>query len=204
LRPDLIGCPVGAGKPFDRTSEQAMAMEIGSTAAAPKGMAMKAEPKAGMSKAGEAEGAEGAGGVTPKDFLENFHKLPNARFKNTPSGLGIAVLNEGSGAGAVKGASLKVRYTGWLENGTKFDSSEDKGQPFEFKLGSGQVIQGWEEALAGAKPGDKRQIVIPASLAYGSRQVGNIPPNSNLIFNIEVESVSELPPNPKGTMTVVA
>lgn len=179
-------------------------MDIGSTAAAPKGAMKKAEAKSGAMKLGEASRMEGPGGINPRDFLESFHKFPNSRFKNTPSGLAIAVLANGSGTSAVKGAMVKVRYTGWLENGTKFDSSEDKGQPFEFRLGSGQVIQGWEEALAGAKAGERRQIVIPASLAYGSRQVGNIPPNSTLIFNIEVESVSELPPNPKGTMSVVA
>ncbi len=180
-----------------------MAMEIGSSTGGIMGAAPKPEAKAGgPAKAGDAGAA--VAGAAPRDFLEAFHKLPNARFKHTPSGLGIAVLNEGSGAGAVKGASIKVHYTGWLENGTKFDSSEDKGQPFEFKLGMGQVIQGWEEALAGAKPGERRQIVVPASLAYGSRQVGNIPPGSTLIFNIEVESVSELPANPKGTMSVVA
>jgi len=179
-----------------------MAMEIGSsTGGALMGAATKPEAGGAAGKAGEA-GA--AGGVAGRDFLDSFHKLPDARFKHTPSGLSIAVLSEGSGTTAVKGASVKVRYTGWLENGTKFDSSEDKGQPFEFKLGSGQVIQGWEEALAGAKPGEKRQIVVPASLAYGSRQVGNIPPNATLVFNIEVESVGDLPPNPKGTMSIVA
>jgi FKBP-type peptidyl-prolyl cis-trans isomerase len=179
-------------------------MDIGSTTAAPKGSMAKPEPKGGAIKLGETGRAEGPGGANPRDFLENFHKFPNSRFKNMPSGLEVAVLNDGSGTTAAKGAMLKVRYTGWLENGTKFDSSEDKGQPFEFRLGSGQVIQGWEEALAGAKAGERRQIVIPASLAYGSRQVGNIPPNSTLIINIEVESVSELPPNHKGTMSVVA
>jgi FKBP-type peptidyl-prolyl cis-trans isomerase len=178
-----------------------MAMEIGSSTGGM--MAVAPKPEAGAAaKAGDAGTA--VAGAGPRDFLENFHKLPDGRFKNTPSGLAIAVLKEGSGSGAVKGASVKVHYTGWLENGTKFDSSEDKGQAFEFKLGSGQVIQGWEEALAGAKPGERRQIVVPASLAYGSRQVGNIPPGSTLIFNIEVESVSDLPANPKGTMSVVA
>jgi FKBP-type peptidyl-prolyl cis-trans isomerase len=166
-------------------------MEIGSSLGAPKGGVQQAE-----AKAGEAGGA--------RDFFDAFHKLPDGRFKHTPSGLRIAVLSEGHGAPAVKGATLKVHYSGWLEDGTKFDSSEDKGQPLEVKLGAGQVIQGWEEALAGIKPGEKRQIVIPPNLAYGNRQVGNIPPGSTLIFNIEVESVSELPANPKGTMSVVA
>lgn len=177
-----------------------MGMEIGSNAK--MGAAYKPEPATnGYAGAGEAGAAAGAG---PRGFLESFHKLPDARFKHTPSGLAIATLSDGSGTPAGKGASVKVRYTGWLEDGTKFDSSEDKGQPFEFKLGSGQVIQGWEEALAGAKPGERRQIVVPASLAYGSRQVGNIPPNSTLIFDVEVVSVGDLPPNPKGTMSIMA
>jgi len=181
-----------------------MAMDIGSATGAPMASMGKPEPKGGAAKLGETGGAEGAGGTAPRDFLTAFHRLPNSRFKNMPNGLAIAVTNEGSGTTAIKGAMLKVRYTGWLENGTKFDSSEDRDQPFEFRLGSGQVIQGWEEALAGAKAGERRQVVIPATLAYGSRQVGNIPPNSNLIFNIEIEGVSELPPNPKGTMSVMA
>jgi len=168
-----------------------MGMEIANTMGSPMGGVSQAEAKAGE-----------AGGV--RDFFESFHKLPDSRFKQSPSGLRIAVISEGHGPAAVKGATLKVRYTGWLPDGTKFDSSEDKGQPFELKLGSGQVIQGWEEALSGIKAGEKRQIQIPPSLAYGNRQVGNIPPGSTLIFNIEVESVSELPPNPKGTMSVVA
>ena len=147
-------------------------------------------------KPGEATGA--------KDFFQNFHKLPDSRFKQSPSGLRVAVMAEGNGTTAVKGSMVKVRYTGWLTDGTKFDSSEDKGEPIELKLGSGQVIQGWEEALAGMKPGEKRQIVIPANLAYGARQVGSIPPNSTLIFNIELESVSNPPPNAKGTMSVIA
>jgi FKBP-type peptidyl-prolyl cis-trans isomerase len=176
-----------------------MAMEIGSTLAGAMPAAAKPEAKAGATKAGD---AGGAGGL--KDFLENFHRLPDGRFKRTPSGLGVAVTAEGGGTPATTGAMLTVRYTGWLENGTKFDSSEDKGQPFEFKLGTGQVIQGWEEALAGAKPGERRQLVIPASLAYGQRQVGNIPPGSTLVFNVVVEAVSAPPANPKGTLSVMA
>lgn len=168
-----------------------MAMEIGNSMGAPMGGVGQAE-----GKPGEANGA--------KEFFESFHKLPDSRFKQSASGLRTAVVSEGKGTTAVKGATLKVHYTGWLPDGTKFDSSEDKGQPLELKLGSGQVIQGWEEALAGMKPGEKRQIVIPPNLAYGARQVGTIPPNSTLIFNIEVESVASLPANPKGTMSVVA
>jgi FKBP-type peptidyl-prolyl cis-trans isomerase len=190
---------------FSRAKEQAaMGMEIGGSAGGAKmGTAYKPEAAAnGHAKAGESGAA--TAGVGSRDFLEAYHKLPDARFKHTASGLAIATLSDGNGAGASKGASIKVRYSGWLEDGTKFDSSEDKGQPFEFKLGSGQVIQGWEEALAGAKPGERRQIVVPASLAYGNRQVGNIPPNSTLIFDIEVVSVGDLPPNPKGTMSIMA
>ena len=168
-----------------------MGMEIGNNLGAPKGGIQQAEAKAGETGAA-------------RDFFEAFHKLPDARFKQSPTGLRIAVMAEGHGAPAVKGATLKLHYTGWLEDGTKFDSSEDKGQAFEVRLGSGQVIQGWEEALAGMKPGEKRQIVIPPNLAYGSRQVGTIPPGSTLVFNIQLESVSQPPPNPKGTMSVVA
>jgi FKBP-type peptidyl-prolyl cis-trans isomerase len=166
-------------------------MDVGSSTSAAMGAMMKPDAKA-------------PGDAASRDLFTSFHKLPDARFKQSPTGLRVAVIGEGDGAAATKGATLKVRYTGWLEDGTKFDSSEDKGQPLELKLGTGQVIQGWEEALSGMKAGEKRQIVIPASLAYGNRQVGNIPPGATLIFNIELQSVSDAPANPKGTMSVIA
>lgn len=142
--------------------------------------------------------------VNKKDFLESFNVLPEDRFRTTGSGLKVAVLSEGQGKPLASGMRIKVEYTGWLQNGNKFDTSVGKGQPFEFTLGSGQVIKGWEEGLAGMKPGERRQLVIPANLAYGARQVGKIPPNSTLIFNIEAVAVEGVAGNSKGNLSVFA
>lgn len=95
----------------------------------------------------------------------------------------------GTGAEAVNGATISVHYVGTLTNGTKFDSSIDRGQPFEFVLGAGQVIQGWEKGFVGMKVGGKRKLIIPADLAYGARAVGPIPANSTLIFEVELLGV---------------
>ena len=142
--------------------------------------------------------------VSKKDFLEAFKVLPEGRFRTTSSGLKVAVLSEGKGKPATNGMRLKVEYTGWLQDGKQFDTSVGKGKPFEFSLGSGQVIKGWEEGLAGMKPGERRQLVIPANLAYGGRQVGKIPPDSVLIFNIEAVAVESAPSSPKGKLSVFA
>jgi peptidylprolyl isomerase len=84
-----------------------------------------------------------------------------------------------------------VNYTGWLMNGTKFDSSRDPGRtPFEFTLGKGEVIKGWDEGLATMKVGGRRQLIIPANLAYGTAGSGSIPPNSDLVFDVELLSVT--------------
>ncbi|MBU0546857.1 MAG: FKBP-type peptidyl-prolyl cis-trans isomerase [Patescibacteria group bacterium] len=100
----------------------------------------------------------------------------------------IEILKEGSGDGAENGDSLKVHYTGTLEDGTKFDSSLDRGEPFVFTLGAGQVIKGWDKGLLEAKVGEKRKLTIPSELAYGQSGAagGKIPANATLIFEIEV------------------
>ena len=96
----------------------------------------------------------------------------------------------GTGAEAVKGKQVSVHYTGWLTDGKKFDSSKDRGQPFRFALGGGQVIQGWDQGVAGMKVGGKRKLIIPAALAYGNQAVGNvIPANSVLVFEVELLGV---------------
>lgn len=107
----------------------------------------------------------------------------------TPSGLQYWDITAGSGATAVPGETVSVHYTGWLTDGTQFDSSVDRGQPYEFPLGAGRVIKGWDEGVAGMKVGGKRQLRIPPDLAYGSRGVGSIPPNSTLIFDVELLEV---------------
>ena len=109
-------------------------------------------------------------------------------------GLGIEDTVVGTGAEAVKGQRVSVHYTGWLNNngekGKKFDSSVDRGSPFEFPLGAGAVIKGWDEGVAGMKVGGKRTLFIPAALGYGSRGAGGvIPPNADLIFDVELLDV---------------
>ena len=138
------------------------------------------------------------------DFLEAFQVMPQGRFRETGSGLKVAVLREGSGTPLENGMRLKVKYTGWLPDGTRFDSSTDRNQPFELVLGTGRVIRGWEEGLAGIKPGERRQLIVPPQLAYGDRQQGKIPPGSTLIFNVEAVAVEAATSNPKGNMSVVA
>jgi len=108
----------------------------------------------------------------------------------TPTGLKYTDLQVGDGPEARPGNNVSVHYTGWLENGTKFDSSLDRRSPFNFNLGGGQVIQGWDQGVAGMKVGGKRRLTIPASLGYGARGAGGvIPPNATLIFEVELLGV---------------
>lgn len=105
----------------------------------------------------------------------------------TPSGLQYVDLVKGSGREAHVGETAVVHYTGWLENGTKFDSSVDRGDPFSFRLGAGRVIKGWDEGVVGMNIGTKRKLTIPPHLGYGRRGAGQvIPPNATLIFEVEL------------------
>jgi FKBP-type peptidyl-prolyl cis-trans isomerase FkpA len=108
----------------------------------------------------------------------------------TASGLVIEDLVVGEGATAGAGQRVSVHYTGWLENGNKFDSSKDRGEPFMFSLGRGEVIRGWDEGVSGMKVGGKRKLTIPSNLGYGSRGAGGvIPPNATLLFEVELLGV---------------
>jgi FKBP-type peptidyl-prolyl cis-trans isomerase len=108
----------------------------------------------------------------------------------TSSGLRYEVLKAGTGAEAATGRKVAVHYTGWLTDGTKFDSSVDRGTPFDFTLGAGQVIKGWDEGVAGMRVGEKRKLTIPPDLGYGARGAGGvIPPNATLVFEVELLDV---------------
>jgi FKBP-type peptidyl-prolyl cis-trans isomerase FkpA len=108
----------------------------------------------------------------------------------TASGLTYEDIESGTGAVAKSGQKAKVHYTGWLTSGQKFDSSKDRNEPFEFLVGAGQVIKGWDEGVAGMKVGGKRRLTIPPSLGYGARGAGGvIPPNANLVFEVELLGV---------------
>ncbi|NJP10648.1 MAG: FKBP-type peptidyl-prolyl cis-trans isomerase [Leptolyngbyaceae cyanobacterium RU_5_1] len=111
-------------------------------------------------------------------------------YVTTASGLKYLDLVEGTGAAPESRQTVKVHYTGTLEDGTKFDSSRDRNRPFEFQIGVGQVIKGWDEGVGSMKVGGRRQLVIPPELGYGSRGIGPIPPNSTLLFDVELLGVS--------------
>jgi peptidylprolyl isomerase len=114
---------------------------------------------------------------------------PNEKVVETKSGLKYVELKEGTGEPAKAGDNVAVHYTGWLDDGTVFDSSVDRGQTFPFRLGAGRVIKGWDEGVAGMKPGGKRKLIIPPELAYGQRGSGIIAPNSRLTFEVELVEI---------------
>ncbi len=155
-----------------------------------------------------AYGAQGAGGVIPPNATLTFDvelvdvqdgppgspaaptEVADDQLTITDSGLKYYDLEEGSGEAAEAGDQVAVHYTGWLLDGTKFDSSLDRDQPFVFGLGQNQVIVGWDEGVSGMKPGGKRQLVIPSDLGYGSRGAGAvIPPDATLVFEVELLEV---------------
>src|SRR5205807_4813633 len=107
----------------------------------------------------------------------------------TKSGLKYIDETVGTGKEAKSGNTVTVHYTGWLKDGAKFDSSKDRGEPFNFPLGAGRVIKGWDEGVAGMKEGGKRKLIIPSDLAYGDKGRPGIPPKAELTFEVELLKV---------------
>ena len=130
-------------------------------------------------------GSGDAGGRVDGDFA-----VDSTALTRTASGLGYQDLAVGNGAEARQGQVAVVHYTGWLTDGTKFDSSRDRGTPFSFPVGAGQVIAGWDEGVVGMKVGGRRKLVIPASLGYGDMGAPPvIPPSATLVFDVELLDV---------------
>jgi FKBP-type peptidyl-prolyl cis-trans isomerase len=128
--------------------------------------------------------------ITENNTLIASNTMSDANAVTTPSGLKYVELQEGTGATPNAGQTVEVHYTGTLTDGKKFDSSRDRGTPFSFKLGVGQVIKGWDEGLSTMKVGGRRQLTIPPELGYGARGAGGvIPPNATLIFDVELLGV---------------
>jgi peptidylprolyl isomerase len=128
------------------------------------------------------KGQEGA-------LMSKYLKDKNITAKPTASGLIYVEKVKGTGTRAIAGKKVKVHYTGTLLDGSKFDSSRDRNEPFEFNLGQGQVIKGWDEGIAMMNVGGKATLVIPSSIAYGDRDMGKIPPFSTLVFDVELLDV---------------
>lgn len=123
-------------------------------------------------------------------IAEAYPATAKSQMITTPSGLKYVDTVEGTGATPATGQTVSVHYVGTLEDGTKFDSSRDRSRPFEFKIGVGQVIKGWDEGVGTMKVGGRRQLTIPPELGYGSRGAGGvIPPNATLLFDVELLKV---------------
>ena len=124
---------------------------------------------------------------TSSDAADKPGDATPGKLNITDSGLEYIDQAVGTGREAGPGDTATVHYTGWLENGTKFDSSHDHGKPFPFRVGAGQVIKGWDEGVTGMKVGGKRKLMIPPHLGYGARGAGGvIPPNAKLTFEVEL------------------
>ena len=129
-------------------------------------------------------------GTTTPPAGEAAAPAAGGKMHKLASGLQYEDMNVGSGKMAEPGMNVSVHYTGWLTDGTKFDSSVDRGQPFKFQLGGGQVIRGWDEGVKGMRIGGKRKLTIPPDMGYGANGAGGvIPPNATLVFDVELLDV---------------
>ena len=126
-----------------------------------------------------------------KQSVTNLDQATKGNTMTNENGLKLQDLQVGEGQEAQSGKKVSVHYTGWLTDGKKFDSSVDRGTPFQFTLGARQVIQGWDQGVLGMKVGGKRKLTIPPTLAYGERGAGGvIPPNATLVFEVELIEVN--------------
>jgi peptidylprolyl isomerase len=148
-----------------------------------------ADPPPGKAAKKAEKEADKAAKKAAKDADKAEKKAEKEKIHTTPSGLQYIDLVEGTGPTPTRGQRVSVHYTGWLKDGKKFDSSVDRGKPIQFTLGTGQVIKGWDEGLATMKVGGKRRLTIPPEIGYGDRDVGPIPANSVLIFEVELLAV---------------
>ncbi|WP_035985088.1 FKBP-type peptidyl-prolyl cis-trans isomerase [Leptolyngbya sp. KIOST-1] len=131
--------------------------------------------------------AQAAADLAPNSSTTEVTAMSEETLTTTDSGLQYVDVVEGTGAMPQAGQRVTVHYTGTLEDGTKFDSSRDRGRPFTFQIGVGQVIKGWDEGVGTMRVGGQRKLVIPAELGYGSRGAGGvIPPNATLLFDVEL------------------
>jgi len=189
----VAGCPKAQPPPPQpsTTPPPVMPTEPPSPAGAAK--AVTPEKAAPATKAPETKaGLEPAGSkAVTKVGGEKPAAKPKGKIVATPSGLKYTDVKVGNGPTPKQGEVVVVHYTGWLKDGTKFDSSRDRGEPFEFPLGAHQVIPGWDEGLATMKVGGRRTLFIPPKLGYGERGTpdGTIPPNAELKFDVELLSV---------------
>jgi peptidylprolyl isomerase len=170
-------CVVLVVAQFTSPQPEAIASNLSTTEIATEAAAL-AEPSLQVAQA-----AADLSPATP----ETTAAMSEANLVTTDSGLQYTDVVEGTGAMPQAGQRVTVHYTGTLEDGTKFDSSRDRGRPFTFQIGVGQVIKGWDEGVATMRVGGQRQLVIPAELGYGSRGAGGvIPPNATLLFDVEL------------------
>ena len=190
LRNQPVRCVVGTNSFISGVDEGIVGMKIGGT-------------RTIIIPANLAYGEEGIGPIPPNSDLKLVVELidvkerivvemwdvDSTKLRTTESGLQYSIITEGEGENADSGNVVTVHYSGFLADGTKFDSSVERDEPFSFLLGMGQVIPGWEEGLKLMRKGSKARLVIPPELGYGEISVGPIPPNSTLFFDIELVDV---------------
>lgn len=163
---------------------------------APPGFELVREPAGGKGQEAQALGEQAGAAVAQKDkakvtptVVASSPPTPIGQPTTTKSGLTYETLREGAGQTAKSGDQVLMHYTGTLADGSKFDSSVDRGRPFPVTLGMGGVIPGWDEGIPGMKVGEKRKLIIPPKLAYGERGQGKIPPGATLTFEVELISI---------------